>query len=92
MLIIENIDTLIQGIGKIKDKIDNIEKISVNTNLSSNEKQWLDILINDFKTNLIKIEKATKLYSMGDRYEQQKLINITLDLYNDINKVIQVLQ
>jgi hypothetical protein len=92
MLIIENIDTLIQGIGKIKDKINNIEKISVNTNLSSNEKQWLDILINDFKTNLIKIEKATKLYSMGDRYEQQKLINITLDLYNDINKVIQVLQ
>jgi hypothetical protein len=92
MLIIENIDTLTQGIGKIKDKINDIEKTSVNTNLSSDEKQWLNILINDFKTNLIKIEKATKLYNIADRYEQQQLINITLDLYNDVNKVIQVLQ
>lgn len=93
MLIIENIDTLIQGIGKIRDKINNIEKASVNINLnlSSNEKQWLNILINDFKINLIKIEKATKLYNTADRYEQQQLINITLDLYNDVNKVTQVL-
>jgi hypothetical protein len=91
MLIIENIDTLIQGIEKIKDKINDIEKISVNTNLSPNEKQWLNILINDFKINLIKVEKATKLYNMADRYEQQQLINIALDLYNDVNKVIQVL-
>jgi hypothetical protein len=91
MLIIENIDTLIQGIGKIRGKINNIEKASVNINLSSNEKQWLNILINDFKINLIKIEKATKLYNTADRYEQQQLINITLDLYNDVNKVTQVL-
>jgi hypothetical protein len=93
MLIIENIDTFITGIGKIRDKINNIEKASVNINLnlSSNEKQWLNILINDFKINLIKIEKATKLYNTADRYEQQQLINITLDLYNDVNKVTQVL-
>lgn len=39
MLIIENLDTLLQGVEKIKEKIDNIEQISSNINLSSNEKQ-----------------------------------------------------
>lgn len=38
MLIIENLDTLLQGVKKIKEKINNIEQISSNINLSSNEK------------------------------------------------------
>jgi hypothetical protein len=89
MLIIENLDTLLQGVEKIKEKIDNIEQISSNINLSSNEKQWLNILISDFKKNLKNIEKAINFYDVADKYKQQQLINITLDLYNDINQVIK---
>jgi hypothetical protein len=91
MLIIENLDTLLQGVEKIKEKIDNIEQISSNINLSSNEKQWLNILISDFKKNLKNIEKAINFYDVADKYRQQQLINITLDLYNDINQVIKVM-
>jgi hypothetical protein len=91
MLIIENLDTLLQGVEKIKEKIDNIEQISSNINLSSNEKQWLNILISDFKKNLKNIEKAINFYDVADKYKQQQLINITLDLYNDINQVIKVM-
>ena len=91
MLIIENLDTLLQGIEKIKEKIDNIEQISSNINLSSNEKQWLNILISDFKKNLKNIEKAINFYDVADKYKQQQLINITLDLYNDINQIIKVM-
>jgi len=89
MLIIENLDTLLQGVEKIKEKIDNIEQISSNINLSSNEKQWLNILISDFKKNLKNIEKAINFYDVADKYKQQQLINITLDLYNDINQIIK---
>jgi hypothetical protein len=91
MLIIENLDTLLQGVEKIKEKIDNIEQISSNINLSSNEKQWLNILISDFKKNLKNIEKAINFYDVADKYKQQQLINITLDLYNDINQIIKVM-
>jgi hypothetical protein len=91
MLIIENLDTLLQGVEKIKEKIDNIEQISSNINLSSNKKQWLNILISDFKKNLKNIEKAINFYDVADKYKQQQLINITLDLYNDINQVIKVM-
>ena len=91
MLIIENLDTLLQGVEKIKEKIDNIEQISSNINLSSNEKQWLNILISDIKKNLKNIEKAINFYDVANKYKQQQLINITLDLYNDINQVIKVM-
>jgi len=91
MLIIENLDTLLQGIKKIKEKINNIEQISSNINLSSNEKQELGILINDFKKNLKNIEKSINFYNIADKYKQQQLIDITLDLYNDINQVINAI-
>lgn len=91
MLIIENLDTLLQGVEKIKEKINNIEQISSNIDLSSNDKQWLDILVNDFKKSLKNIEKAITFYDIADKYKQQQLINITLDLYNDINKVIKAI-
>jgi len=91
MLIIENLDTLLQGVEKIKEKIDNIEQISSNINLSSNEKQWLNILISNFKKNLKNIEKAINFYDVADKYKQQQLINLTLDLYNDINQIIKVI-
>jgi hypothetical protein len=91
MLIIENLDTLLQGVEKIKEKIDNIEQISSNINLSSNEKQWLNILISDFKKNLKNIEKAINFYDVADKYKQQQLINLTLDLYNDVNKILEVI-
>lgn len=91
MLIIENLDTLLQGIEKIKEKIDNIEQISSNIGLSSDEKQWLDILTNDFKKNLKNIEKAINFYDIADKYKQQQLINITLNLYNDINRIIKAM-
>jgi uncharacterized membrane protein YgaE (UPF0421/DUF939 family) len=91
MLIIENLDTLLQGVEKIKEKIDNIKQISSNINLSSNEKQWLNILISDFKKNLKNIEKAINFYDVADKYKQQQLINLTLDLYNDVNKILEVI-
>jgi hypothetical protein len=91
MLIIENLDTLLHGVEKIKEKIDNIEQISSNSDLSSDEKQWLDILINDFKKNLKNIEKAINFYNTSNNIYKQQLINITLDLYNDINQIIKVI-
>lgn len=91
MLIIENIDTLIQGINKIKENINIIKKLMGNLSLLEEEKILLNNNIIYFQKNIKGLENLLNLYNSFDDIEQQGIIDLTLDLYNDTNKVIQIL-
>jgi FtsZ-binding cell division protein ZapB len=90
MLIIENLDTLSQGIKKIKENIDLIIKLQININLSKEDKYMLDNNILYFQKHIKNLEELSKSYNTFDKNEQQQLINIVLDMYNDVNKILQV--
>jgi hypothetical protein len=91
MLVIENLNTLIQGINKIKENIELIKKLSNSSYLSDEEKSLLNSNIVYFLKNLNGIETLSKSYNSFDSKEQQWLVDLTLDLYNDINQVIKVM-
>ena len=90
MLIIENLDTLSQGIEKIKENIDLIIKLQININLFKEDKYMLDNNILYFQKHIKNLEELSKSYNTFDKNEQQQLINIVLDMYNDVNKILQV--
>ena len=92
MLVIENFDTLLQGIEKIKENIELIKKLSNSLSLSDEEKTLLNNNTIYFSKNLNGIENLSKSYNSFDNKEQQWLIDLILDLYNDINQIIQALQ
>ena len=92
MLVIENFDTLLQGIEKIKENIELIKKLSNSLSLSEEEKTLLNNNIIYFLKNLNGIENLSKSYNSFDNKEQQWLVDLTLDLYNNINQIIQTLQ
>ena len=92
MLVIENLDTLLQGIEKIKENIELIKKLSNSLSLSDEEKTLLNNNIIYFLKNLNGIENLSKSYNSFDNKEQQWLVDLTLDLYNNINQIIQTLQ
>ena len=92
MLVIENFDTLLQGIEKIKENIELIKKLSNSLSLSDEEKTLLNNNIIYFLKNLNGIENLSKSYNSFDNKEQQWLVDLTLDLYNNINQIIQTLQ
>ena len=92
MLVIENLDTLLQGIEKIKENIELIKKLSNSLSLSDEEKTLLNNNTIYFSKNLNGIENLSKSYNSFDNKEQQWLIDLILDLYNDINQIIQALQ
>ena len=92
MIVIENFDTLLQGIEKIKENIELIKKLSNSLSLSDEEKTLLNNNIIYFLKNLNGIENLSKSYNSFDNKEQQWLVDLTLDLYNNINQIIQTLQ
>ena len=85
MLVIENFDTLLQGIEKIKENIELIKKLSNSLSLSDEEKTLLNNNIIYFLKNLNGIENLSKSYNSFDNKEQQWLVDLTLDLYNNIS-------
>jgi hypothetical protein len=91
MLVIENLDTLIQGINKIKENIELVKKLSNSSYLSDEEKSLLNNNIVYFLKNLNGIENLSKSYDFFNSKEQQWLVDLTLDLYNDINQIIKVI-
>ena len=91
MLVIENLDTLIQGIDKIKENIELIKDLSNSSYLSDEEKTLLNNNIVYFLKNLNGIENLSKSYDSFDSKEQQWIIDLTLDLYNDTNQIIKVM-
>lgn len=92
MLVIENLDTLLQGIEKIKENIELIKKLSDILPLSNEEKILLNNNIIYFSKNINGIENLSKSYNSFDSKEQQWLIDLILDLYNDINQILQAIQ
>lgn len=91
MLVIENLDTLIQGIDKIKENIELIKDLSNSSYLSDEEKTLLNNNIVYFSKNLNGIENLSKSYNSFTNKEQQWLVDLTLDLYNDINQIIKAI-
>jgi hypothetical protein len=91
MLIIENLDTLLHGINKTKENIELINSFLNNIQLSDEDKNMLNNNINYFQKHIKNLEILSKTYNTLDRNEQQQLINIVLDLYNDANKILQVI-
>jgi hypothetical protein len=91
MLVIENLDTLSQGIEKIKENIELVKKLSNSSYLSDEEKSLLNNNIVYFLKNLNGIENLSKSYDSFNSKEQQWLVDLTLDLYNDINQIIKVI-
>jgi uncharacterized protein YjgD (DUF1641 family) len=92
MLVIENLNTLLQGVEKIKENIELIKKLSNSLSLSNEEKTLLNNNIVYFTKNLNGIENLSKSYNSFDNKEQQWLIDLVLDLYNDVNQITQALQ
>jgi hypothetical protein len=92
MLVIENLNTLLQGIKNIKENIEFIKKLSNSLSLSDKEKTLLDNNIIYFSKNLKGIENLSKSYNSFDNKEQQWLVDLILDLYNDTNQIIQAIQ
>ena len=88
MLVIENFDTLLQGIEKIKENIELIKKLSNSLSLSDEEKTLLNNNIIYFLKNLNGIENLSKSYNSFDNKEQHWLVDLTLDLYNNINQIM----
>jgi hypothetical protein len=92
MLIIENLDTLLQGISKIKKDIEYIKELSSQQYLSDEEMGLLSNNINYFLKNIKGIEILSNSYNSFDSGEQQRILDLTLDLYNDVNNIIQALK
>jgi hypothetical protein len=92
MLVIENLNTLLQGIEEIKENIEFIKKLSNSLSLSDKEKTLLYNNIIYFSKNLKGIENLSKSYNSFDNKEQQWLVDLILDLYNDTNQIIQAIQ
>ena len=91
MLIIENIETLIQGINKIQDIISFAEDIYSKNILTTEEQKYLKINIDTFNNNLDNLKVLSEYYNNVDKIEQQNIINTALDLYNNVNYLKNIL-
>ena len=91
MLIIESIETLIQGINKIQDIISFAEDIYNKNILTTEEQKYLKINIDTFNNNLDNLKILSEYYSNVDKIEQQNIINTALDLYNNVNYLKSIL-
>lgn len=91
MLIIESIETLIQGINKIQNIISFAEDIYNKNILTMEEQKYLKINIDTFDNNLDNLKVLSEYYSNVDKIEQQNIINTALDLYNNVNYLKSIL-
>jgi hypothetical protein len=91
MLIIESIETLIQGINKIQDIISFAEDIYNKNILTTEEQKYLKINIDAFNNNLDNLKVLSEYYINIDKIEQQNIINTALDLYNNVNYLKSIL-
>jgi hypothetical protein len=91
MLIIESIETLIQGINKIQNIISFAEDIYNKNILTMEEQKYLKINIDTFNNNLDNLKVLSEYYSNVDKIEQQNIINTALDLYNNVNYLKSIL-
>lgn len=91
MLIIESIETLIQGINKIQNTISFTEDIYNKNILTTEEQKYLKINIDAFNKALDNLKVLSKYYNEVDKIEQQNIINVALDLYNNVNYLKSIL-
>lgn len=91
MLIIESIETLIQGINKIQDIIHFAEDIYNKNILTTEEQKYLKININAFNNTLDNLKVLSEYYNEVDKIEQQNIIDTALDLYNNVDYLKSIL-
>ena len=91
MLIIESIETLIQGINKIQDTISFAENIYNKNILTTEEQKYLKINIDAFNNALDNLKILSEYYNTTDKIDQQNIINTALDLYNNVDYLKSIL-
>ena len=91
MLIIENIETLIQGINKIQGIISFAENIYNKNILTAEEQKYLKINIDTFNNILNNLKTLSEYYNTVDKIEQQNIIDTALDLYNNVDYLKSIL-
>jgi len=91
MLIIEDIDSLKIGIEKIEENLNFLTKISNSNTLIGQDQKDLNLSINEFTNNLNKLKLLTNNYNIYDSNNQQKIMDVAFDLYNDVNYLKDIL-
>lgn len=91
MFLIEDIDTLNMGINKIEEDLQFLIKIYKSNQLVGNDQNDLKLLINRFNNNLSKIKSFVKGYNTYSEKDQQNIMDVAYDLYNDVKYLKDIL-
>jgi len=91
MFLIEDIDTLNIGINKIEEDLQSLIKIYKSNQLVGNDQNDLKLLINRFNNSLSKIKSFIKGYNTYSEKDQQNIMDVAYDLYNDVKYLKDIL-
>jgi len=91
MLIIEDIDSLNIGIEKIEENLNYIINIHKSNSLTGQDQKDLKISIKEFIGSLNKLKTIANNYNTYDNKDQQKLMNVAYDLYNNVKYLKDIL-
>jgi hypothetical protein len=91
MFLIEDIDSLNIGISKIEKDLQFLTKIYKSNQLAGNDQNDLELLINRFNNSLGKLKLFIKDYNSYSEKDQQNIMNVAYDLYNDVKYLKDIL-